>query len=219
MVSNRAVLLALRSRLETLVIATTGSTVLSSTYTGFARSSGSFVADGFLVGMEVLAAGWGDVHVDVITGVSALELNTARPMEESPPTAGRTVTAGLPAGRAWENVPFDPFATEWYVREEYLPGPQALIAGNDDHGEYEAYPAYVLTLYGMPGTGAGALYAASDAVLRHFRPALHLFTSDGHAVRVRTDSAPYSGQLFSDVAHSAIEVTIPLSIRTSNNAP
>lgn len=220
MVDNRAILLALRNRVGTLSIAATGETVLEATATGYARASGSFEDDGFLVGMEVAPQGFAGGVPNVVTEVSALSIRTRTPPISSAAAPGRSIEAGLPSRRAWENVPFDREAEEWYIREEFIPGPPTLIAGNYDHGEYDADPAYIVTIYGLPGTGAGAVYAAADALLRHVRPGLHLPTSDGHTLRVRTDTAPYRGQLFMDGAtHAAIEVTIPLTVRTTNTAP
>jgi hypothetical protein len=50
--------LALRGRVLTLSVATTGTTSLAATATGYTRAAGSFVTDGFKPGMEVLAAGF-----------------------------------------------------------------------------------------------------------------------------------------------------------------
>src|SRR4051812_43202806 len=55
MVDHSLLQLALRAKALTLTVATTGSASLSGTATGYARSSGSFITDGFKVGMEITA--------------------------------------------------------------------------------------------------------------------------------------------------------------------
>ena len=58
MIDHLAALLALRGRALTLSVATTGSTSLSATTTGYARAAGSFITDGLVVGAEITASGF-----------------------------------------------------------------------------------------------------------------------------------------------------------------
>ena len=60
--------------------ATTGTTTISATATGFSRSVGSFVSDGFAVGQTVVSSGFavlGYNGASVITAVDALTMTTA----------------------------------------------------------------------------------------------------------------------------------------------
>lgn len=59
--------------------ATTGTTTLSATSTGYTRASGSFITDGFAVGQVVTASGFSAAGFNgssIVTGVVALELTT-----------------------------------------------------------------------------------------------------------------------------------------------
>ena len=58
MISGEAALLALRNRVLSVVTATTGSTTLVATTTGYTRATGSFVTEGFRIGMELAGTGF-----------------------------------------------------------------------------------------------------------------------------------------------------------------
>lgn len=69
---------------------TTGSTALSATSTGYARAAGSFLADGFAVGMLVSGAGFttpGNNAPKVLTAVGALTMSAPGCSAEGPLTA------------------------------------------------------------------------------------------------------------------------------------
>jgi hypothetical protein len=74
MLNHLAALIACRTRLATLEVCTTGTTTLEATATGFVRLAGSFVTDGFQVGMEVLPAGFTSTARQVVKNVAALTL-------------------------------------------------------------------------------------------------------------------------------------------------
>src|SRR5688572_17838711 len=114
---------ALRTRLVALSVATTGSVSLSATATGFARSTGSFMTDGFRAGMEITGTGFsaGNNAAKTITGIAALAI-TCTGTSVQAESAGRTLAAALPAGRSWENEHFEPTTGRPYVREQLLPG-------------------------------------------------------------------------------------------------
>ena len=218
MIDHAAVLLALRGRALTLSVCTTGSVSLSATTTGYARATGSFVADGFAVGMEVTGAGFSTAANNgarVLTAVSALALTCAGCTTEAD-AAGKTISVGLPALRAWENVDFTPTAGRWFLEEDYLPGPAEQITLGA-RGAIESLPQYVLKLYGVAATGPTALYKAADALLTLFAPRAALVLSSGDVVAVRTNPAPYRGQLLpAESGWSVIAVTIPCRTRSAN---
>ena len=96
MISNSAVLLALRNRALSLVVATTGSVSLSATATGYARAAGSFVTDGFKVGMDLTATGFttpGNNGAHVLMAVTALTLSCLGCVAEGP-VGGITLASG-----------------------------------------------------------------------------------------------------------------------------
>jgi len=236
MISHTANLLALRSRLAGLVAVTTGATTLSATATGYARAAGSFVTDGFVVGMELAASGFTSAANNgpgLVRAVTALTLTVdaysvtaaagpegytvaARTLVVEGAAAGRTLAVGLPALRAWENASVAPAAGKPWVEEDYLPGPVTTLTVGP-LARLEALPQYVVKLYGPQKTGATALYRLADAVLALFPPRTALTLAGGDVARVRTDVAPYRGQLVQDTAGFAVVViTIPLRIETAN---
>lgn len=217
MYSHLAGLLALRTQALTLSVVTTGSATLAATTTGYTRSSGSFLTDGFATGMEITPTGFTSNPVDIVTNVTAgvLSVKTARTAESA--AAGKTIAVGLPALRAWENLDFTPTAGRWFVEEDYLPGPAAQITLGR-YGQIETLPQYVLKLYGMSNTGPGALYRAADALLTLFAPRTEFTCSTGDVVMVRTNPAPYRGQLIpAEAGWSAVVVTIPCLVRAANS--
>ena len=73
---------------------TTGSTSLSATATGYARSAGSFVTNGFVVGQTITASGFTNAANNgrsLVTAVTATSLTVSKP--------GGTVAEGAASGR------------------------------------------------------------------------------------------------------------------------
>lgn len=215
MLNHAAAVLALRAQLATLSIASTGSTNLAATTTGYTRPAGSFVTEGFAKGMEITPTGFASNPVDTITEVSALELKTTNARTAEAVAGGRTIAAKLPPIQAWENLQATPLTARWYIEEEYLPGPSNLIGTSRF---LEVFPTYIVKLYGLSNTGITALYRASDAILALFPPRLALTLSTGDVLRVRTNPAPSRGQLIPLAAgRAAIVNTIPLRAETANS--
>lgn len=234
MLDHLVSLLALRNRALTLASPTTGSTSLSVTTTGYARAAGSFITDGFAVGMEIAASGFttaanngagvvtavaaGTLTVDAYTVTLGVTGYTAasRTLATEAADVGRTISVGLPAMRAWENSVFVPVAGKPYVEEDYLPGPAEQITLGP-LGEIEVLPQYILKLYGLAGKGITPLYKASDALLALFAPRTALTLSTGDVLRVRTNPAPYRSQLLpSEPGWSVVVVTVPLRAESAN---
>ncbi len=217
MISHHAALLALRAQVVALSVVTTGSATLAATSTGYSRASGSFVTDGFTVGMEFTPAGFAVNAVHVITAVTATLISTADTIAVETASSGRSLAVGLPTLRAWENVAFTPTAGRWYVEEDYLPGPSAQETLGS-RGQVEALPQYVLKLYGTAGHGPEALYAAADALLTAFAPRTGLTLSTGDTLQVRTNPAPFRSQLLAapQGGWSVVTVTIPCRVRSAN---
>ncbi len=217
MYDRRAVRLALRAKLATLVVATTGSTALEATATGYARASGSFLADGFAIGMEVTPVAFTQTDPGVITGISALTMAIAGGRAVQASGSGRSLQAGLPSRREYENVSFTPTAGAPYVREQYVPGPGTKITYGPT-GIVEYLPLYVPQIHVPSGVGVGAADAYADALITLFAPGTPITLAAGSELRVRGDSTPSSGQLLqSSPGFALVPVTVPLLLRTRNS--
>jgi hypothetical protein len=213
-VDHLANLLALRAVASGLLVATTGPAELSATATGFARTSGSFVADGFAVGMEVEPLNFASAVPGFVVGVSALILTTLQPQTPEAAAGGRTLRVGLPLMRAWENATaFVPDDGRPFVEEDYVPGPEREIVP----GVMETDPLYVLRLYFPSGFGVAGPYAVADALKRRYRPRQQMALSTGYVLKVRESPAPYRGQLTQRNGRAMIPVTIPCRTLTANN--
>lgn len=216
MVDDLAIQLALRARLvATLVLETTTDT-MSATAGGFTRLTGSFVADGLAVGMEVTPVGFASIAPATLTFVSPLSVTVREARTPEAASPGRALRVGLPALRAWDNAPFNPVDGRWYVEEDYLPGaPYRVTVG--EIGEFDVEPHYVVRLYGVWGNGIGALSPVANAVINQFAPNLKLQASDGHVIRVLSDPGPYRSQVRrTETGHAVVVITIPLWVRTTN---
>jgi len=221
-IAHRTYQLAMRARALTLSVATTGSVQLSATATGYARTTGSFLTDGFLPGMDLVGTSFTNAvnnAAKTIKTVSALALACDGCTVESAGT--RTLTVGLPTIREWENsepTPTAPVPTRPYVREQYLPGAPARQITLGPLGQLEALPVYELQLFLVPKLGILAARAYADGLLALFPPRLALSVPAGDSLQVRSDSGPSVRQLLQDPRGWAVlPVTIPFRVRTPNS--
>lgn len=229
MIDELSIQQALRTKLLTLSVATTGSVSLAATTTGYTRTTGSFVTDGFLPGMEITPAGFANNSRAVITEVAALTITAKRivattangattyalgALTAESAAGGRSLTVGLPLNRAWENDEFEPTAGIPWIREEYLPGPNSQITIGP-FGEVEGEPQYVIHFNLPAGTRLTAKrYTHAGRVL--FAPRTQIPITGG-TLRVRADTAPLTGQLLpSQPGFVDQPLTIPLKIRSAN---
>jgi hypothetical protein len=199
MLDTTAAQLALRNHALTVTVATTGTTSLAATATGYTRAAGSFVADGFKVGMEVLAAGFataGNNGYKVVTAVTAgtLTVTSATTMATEAAGGNESIVCGFPEGRAWENTDFTPTSGRVYVEEDFIPATTEHFAGSYTNGVTRETGLYVLKWYGLSGSGIGAIRACTDALKDLFTPGTAL-TAGSHAVKVRGDVGPWVGEL------------------------
>jgi hypothetical protein len=207
--------LACRTRLLSLSVCTTGSVTLVATATGYTRAIGSFITDGFRVGMEVTPAGFTANPKAVITAVTAqtMTVDASRAVESG--ASGRSLTVGLPSGQAWEDVKFTPTARKPFIIEQYLPGPGELITLKPS-GSVEYLPQYVVQVVTPDLTGGAASYSYADAVLAHFPVGMTLTAADGATLRVRGQPAPFSSQLIPYTAGAmVVTVSIPFRVHIS----
>jgi hypothetical protein len=215
-VNHLHALLALRKVLLSTVVSTTGATTLSATGNGFVRTTGSFVEDGFVVGMEVVPSGFTSNTPGVIRHVTATDITLEGVRQVEAAGSNRRLTVGVPLLRGWENQELTPLAGQWYIEEDYIPGPVNGVS----LGQKEHLPMYVLRLSGLAGKGVSALYRVADAILASFPPKLAMPMEDGFPLRVSSDTAPYRGQVLSSGPGRAdVAITIPLWKRTPSPNP
>lgn len=211
--------LALRARALTLSVATTGSTTLSATATGYARSSGSFITDGFAIGMEVTGSGFSAAVNNtggVITAVTATALTVDGPVSEAA-ASGRTLTVGLPTRRAWENSKFTPTTGFPYVEEQLIPGP-TFETSIGPGSTLEMRPLYALQVHVPEDTNVGAPDQYADAIIALFPPRQAMTLTNGDVLRVRGDTGPFRGQLLKrKPGWAVVPVTVPLRLYTLNS--
>jgi hypothetical protein len=217
MMNHELAHLAIRSRLASVVVVTTGSVTLSATATGYARTTGSFVTDGFAVGMEVTPTGFTQTTVGVVTKVEALALEIAGGRSVESAGAGRSLTTKLPTKRGWENVTLTPIAGQPYVELDYVPATTQLLSIPNVGGTVEETGLAVLRWYGLANAGLLDLTRAAQAVLALFKPGQTLTLSDGSALRWRENPGPFRGQARADApGWAVITVTIPWRLYTTN---
>jgi hypothetical protein len=232
-ISHLAVQRAARARLATLAVCTTGATSLSATATGYARAAGSFVTDGFEIGMEVRGSGFVNAvnnGVGVVTRVAPLALTVSlvvvslgppRTVSRPPTVAegaagGRTLSVGLPSFGAWENVGFIPETGVPYWDEQYVRGPNVL-GTIGPQGRITGEPMYLPRINVQSDTSIEAASRYADAMVNAFPPGDKIVLADGNVIEVRADDAPYGGQLLPNGAgFSGLLVTVPLRCRSIN---
>ena len=217
MINHYLIQKALRAKLLTFALPTTGSAQISATTSGYARASGSFLTDGFTPGMEVTGTGFSTAAnntAKTITSVTATAMLAPGCAVEA--AATRTLTVNLPLGRAWENVKYEPTTKVPWVEENYLPGGMEKTSLGP-LGELEALPLYVVKIYVPQNTGIGAARTYADQLITLFAPGTSL-TVAGHTVTVRTVPTTYAGQLIqTESGFGVIPVTVPIRVRTANS--
>jgi hypothetical protein len=208
---------ALREHGTSLVVCQTGTATLAATTAGFTRVDGSFVADGFKVGMELYATGFTAANNKprVVTGVSDLTLYCDGLGAQSA-AAERALHVGLPSGRTWENEEFEPTVGWPYAEEQYIPGTSSQVSMGPG-GWIEMMPQYSLRVHVPANRGADAGDAYAGALLRHFPPRRSFPIMDTYRLRVRSDTGPYVGQLLaSKPGWAVVPVTFPLRLYMNN---
>lgn len=221
-----AALTALGNRLLGTTVCTTGSTSLSATATGYARASGSFLDDGFAVGMELTdvsgfsVSGNNQATTDqgrIITGVTATAL-TCSGCAVDADGSGRTITVGIPFQRSWENVDFRPVVGFPYVDEDYVPGPTFMIGFPYNGSSQEERGMYVVNFYGLAGKDATAVLRYAMAIRDRFAPGTNIIAGD-HTLRVMGRPAgPTIGQVIPlhNGSWAVCPVRIPFYVHSTN---
>jgi hypothetical protein len=216
MLDHEIAQLALQERLQTVEVATTGSTTLSATATGYARSAGSFVTDEFAAGMEVTPTGFTQTSIGVVTRVEVLNLTIAGGRTVESAGAGRTIAAKLPLLRGWENIKLEPVSGRPYISADYVPATTQLLTTRSP-GVVEETGLYVVRWYGLANVGLLGLTRCAQAVLALFPPGNTLSLSDGSALRWRENPGPFRGLARADApGWAVVTVTVPWRLYTTN---
>lgn len=217
MIDHGAVLRAARTHALALEVCTTGTTTLEATATGYARASGSFLTDGFRVGMEVTPTGFPQTAVGTVTAVAALALTIDGGRTVATSAGSRSLAVRLPALAAWTNLPTARVTGRPFVEEEYLPGggPRKQTLG--PFGRLVLQPLYVLRIGVRQGTDHTAALAYADALCTHFAPTTPL-TVSGSTVYVRPDLGPFPSPVtLTEDGFAVVTLTIPLQVETDNS--
>lgn len=232
MIAYSAMRRALRTRLLTLSVADTGSTTLGvNSASGYTRASGSFLDDGFALGMEVVASGFTGENAGrgVVTGVEALTLTvraydlaevdgqytaTDRTLTTEGASSGRSIVAGLPLARVWEGRKAQLALGVPFVEEQLLGGP-TFRPGQTPNGHVEATPFYTIRFNVDENTGADALDLYADAFEALFAAGQAVTLGNGDTVRVRGDTGPFRGQILpTGDGFASLLATVPLRLLT-----
>ena len=212
---------ALRTRLRDLSVATTGTTSLAATSTGYSRAAGSFVTDGFHPGMEVLVSGFATAGLNgykVLTEVTAttLKIDGGNSATESA-SGNELIVCGLPEKQVWENTSLTPTVGRPYIEEEYVPGPFRTVSFPAQSGSTEERVDYFVRWYFLPNYGMGAVRTCLDAVVALFAPGTTITTGASQVLRVRTQVAPRASQIIRlDSGWMVSTIQIALEAETTN---
>lgn len=226
MADDNAVRLAMRARLLALVVCTTGATNLSATTTGYKRTAGSFLGEGFRAGMELTPANFGANPVDTITYVDALEIRVATPRKAEALGANRSLSVLLPMVRSFENFPVIDGATPTadeevkrgrpYVEEQYLPGPRKG-GGIGPRIRIFAEPMYLVRVWIPEGVGTDAAEGYAKATLALYPATDVIPLANNESIHIKGDPAPFPGQLLPDGSgHAGILCSVPLRCQSLN---
>jgi len=201
-----------RAALASVVVAESATDALAANANGFTRLSGSFVADGFAVGMQVLStgfpAGYGPRVVLDVTP-SALRIVNGLPSTANAAT-GRALRSFVPLPILEDNEQYEPVPGVPFTETELVAQPSVLLGAPYNNSTREDRGLFVVSVHGPLDVGTKALLDTADAVLTRFAPGTVLLLSDNTAMRVRTDATPFAGKIDQLLAaHARIVITIP----------
>lgn len=206
--------LALRNRALALVVCATGTasfsagTIAPNVY-GYTRDTGSFLAEKFAPGMEVIPSGFTDTTPRMVQAVTALVLYTTSAPADEVAASGRALTVGAPSAIALGNTRFDPPTDgRGYLEEQFVPGSGALTT-TAPNGLVVAKGVYVLRWFAPADSGDLGLRTCADAMKLRFPPAWAQALSDGSTVRTNNTSLPNAGQITNRNGRAMCVITIP----------
>lgn len=201
--------LAMRSHADALLVCTTGTTTLSATAGGYARAAGSFIDDGFAVGMEVVPSGFPQTSPALITKVTALDLFVFGGRTVAAAAAARSLTVGLPTDVVYPNNDYTPVANRQYVELSCVPATSQLTSYPARGGTRERTGLFVALWFGIPNTGEKGIGRCVDALEALFAPHTPITMPDGSTLKVRGDVGPSQSEITRRGAHAMRVLTIP----------
>lgn len=218
MIDHVAAHLALRAKALTLAAVGTGAQSLSATLAGYHRAAGSFLTDGFAVGMEITPAGFVSNPVSVIREITATDIVTAEARTVEAATTPSSLLVGLPAHRSWENVELERDVTRPYLEEEYSPSTSRVLTTPMSRSIIEYSGDYILKWYGLGNTDIIAIRRPVGALMTLFAPGTVLAAGNDKLI-ISGDPGPSTGQIIPlDSGWSALMLTIPWTLRSRNVA-
>lgn len=183
---------SIRAALETylcaLSLAATGPrTDIAATVTGFQRTEGSFLDDGFQVGDTVQPGGFADTRPGIVLAVADSVLVVDRKVSAEPAGPEVSLTAMLPERRKFEGQPFQKPKDKPWLRAALRPAGAPLVAWGSG-GLVRHHGSFLVELFEPvdAGRGLARVERLADALRRHFKPGLALAHG---GVRVRLTQA------------------------------
>lgn len=214
MLSYELAATAFHTRAAQVVVGTTGVITLSATATGYARTTGSFLTDGFAPGMEVVPTGFPQTARGVIKAIDTLTMTIDGGRTVATAAGSRSLSVGLPELIAYtntyvNNVPVTPVPGRPYLVEKLVPGASRNLTIPANGGLFEEDVLAIWNWYFVAGRGSDAINRTVVAFKKRFTPGTVLTLSDGAQVRVRGDTAvKHSEPLYVD-AWAVVTITVP----------
>jgi hypothetical protein len=194
MLNPRLAKSAFRARLVSTVVASTGLVSLAATASGYTRAAGSFVADGFTVGMEVTPVGFSHTAVEVVTDVQPLTLTVRATHPAQAAASGRSLNVRLPRRRAFDGQPFEPTPDTLMLREEYVPAPSDTITASPVGGLTIESGFYIVTLFAPVAVAEWVLDAMGHAITKRLAAGT-VVMADTVGIRCTHRPGPSLGQI------------------------
>lgn len=183
---------ALETHLCALGIATTGPrTDIAATATGYRRSAGSFLDDGFRVSDTIQPAGFAETQAAIVLAVSDDVLVVDRAVATEPAGAPVCLTATIPERRKFEGQPFVKPKDRPWLRAALRPAGAPLVAWGTG-GLLRHHGSFLVELFEPVDSGRGLarIERLAGSVCSHFKAGGGLTQG---AVRVRITNAKRAG--------------------------
>lgn len=128
-----------------------------------------------------------------------------------------------PADRVWDDTysviggikkPYQPKVGVPYLTEQFVPA-TSVLQTNTPRGLVLDTGLYVVTMFGITGEGGKAIRTVTNDIKVAFKIGTTMSTPSGNIVRVRTDQAPFAGQIIplAEGGHSYSQVTVAYEVQ------
>ncbi|CAB4180571.1 Protein of unknown function DUF4128 [uncultured Caudovirales phage] len=184
---------AFRARLLTLVKASAGTlTNVGASGSAYTRASGSFIADGYSVGDEIVVAGFSNAANNgrtLVSAVTTLALTVEKSLTTEAAGPSVTLDAGLWQGRAWEGFAYAPVRGQPYLSES-MRAITSQVRALGDGGTIAHVLAGIAVLYYPAGRGTLALERMAGAIMKHLKPGTSLTYGTSTSVVTEASRSP-----------------------------